>query len=59
MPAPRRDVALAMRKEQANWDARFAEFLERVMAAAVAGQDPKPFQEEHKRLLAEKPLEKK
>jgi hypothetical protein len=42
-----------------SWDDRYAEFLERVMANAVAGGDPKPLQEELKKLLAEKPPEKK
>ena len=45
--------------EANTWDDRYAEFLERVMASAVAGRDPKPFQEELERLLAEKPVEKK
>ena len=39
----------------ADWEARFRSFLERVMATAVAGGDPKPFQEEYARLYAEAP----
>lgn len=42
-----------------SWDERYVEFLERVMANAVVGGDPRPFQEELKKLLAEKPTEKK
>ena len=45
--------------ETKSWDDRYAEFLERVMANAVAKGDPKPLQEELKRLMAEKPTEKK
>lgn len=42
-----------------SWEDRFAEFLERVMANAIAKGDPKPLQEELERLMAEKPIEKK
>lgn len=42
-----------------SWEVRYAEFLERVMANAVAGGDPKPLQEELELLLAEQPAEKK
>jgi hypothetical protein len=38
-----------------SWDDKFAAFLERVMAAGVAGSDPKPFQEEYEKLLQEAP----
>jgi hypothetical protein len=41
-----------------SWDDRFADLLERVMATAATNGDPKPLQEEMKRLLAEKPPEK-
>lgn len=40
-----------------TWNERYAEFLERVMASAVAGADPKSLQDELKRLLAERPEE--
>ena len=39
------------------WDERFASFLERVMATAVAGGDPKPLQVEYDRLVREAPPE--
>jgi hypothetical protein len=42
-----------------SWDERFAAFLERVMATAVSGGDPKPLQEEYARLLKEAPPGKK
>lgn len=41
-----------------EWEGRFREFLERVMATAVANGDPKPLQEELKTLMAEKPKDK-
>lgn len=37
------------------WDDKFANFLERVMAVAAAGEDPKPLQEEYNRLIREAP----
>jgi hypothetical protein len=40
-----------------SWDDRFASFLERVMATAAAGGDPKPLQEEYAKLLQEAPEE--
>lgn len=43
---------------QKTWEQKYVEFLERVMAHAVAGSDPKPLQEELKQLMAEKPQEK-
>jgi len=42
-----------------TWQERFADFLQRVMATAVANGDPRPLQEEHKRLMAEKPAEER
>lgn len=42
-----------------SWDERHAELIERILAAAVAKSDLAPFKDELKRLLAEKPPEKK
>lgn len=42
-------------KAKGDWERRFAGFLERVMATAVAGGDPKPLQLEYARLYAEAP----
>jgi hypothetical protein len=41
------------------WDEMFADFLDRVMATAVANGDPKPLQEEYARLLSMAPADKK
>ena len=41
------------------WEQRYAELLERIMAAGVAGIDLKPLQVEHARLMADRPPEKK
>ena len=38
-----------------TWEDRFKEFLERVMACAVAGEDPEPLKLELMKLMAEKP----
>lgn len=43
----------------AAWDARYAELLERIMAAAVANVDPEPLKKELERLMAERPKETK
>lgn len=45
--------------EKKSWNERHAELVERIMAAAVAKCDLAPFKDELKRLLAEKPPEKK
>lgn len=37
------------------WEAKFAQFLERVMAVYVAGGDPRPLREELKALVASAP----
>jgi hypothetical protein len=42
-----------------DWDTRFASFLERVMATAAIGGDPKPLQRELEALLNEAPPGKK
>jgi hypothetical protein len=42
-----------------EWDRRYAEFLERVMANAVVGGDAKLLSKELERLLAEKPKEER
>lgn len=38
-----------------TWEQRYADLLERVMATAAANGDPRPLQEEIKKLMAEKP----
>jgi hypothetical protein len=48
-----------MSKQLSDWEKRCADLLERVMATAVVGGDPKPLQEELKKLMAEKPQQKK
>ena len=42
-----------------DWEQRYAEFLERVMATAAANGDPRPLQLEYAKLMAEKPPENK
>ncbi len=42
-----------------SWDDRFADLLERAMATAAAVGDPRPLQEELKKLMAEKPKKPK
>jgi len=40
-----------------TWEDRFKDFLERVMANAVADEDPEPLKLELAKLLAERPKE--
>jgi hypothetical protein len=47
------------KRAPSDWEQRFASFLERVMATAVTGGDPKPLQEEYARLYAEAPPAKR
>jgi len=42
-----------------GWDAKFACFLERVMATALTGGDPKPLQDELVRIMRDAPADKK
>lgn len=42
-----------------EWECRCADLLERIAAAHVAGMDPKPLQEQLRRLVAERPPEKR
>jgi hypothetical protein len=48
-----------MTVSERSWDDRFADLLERIMATAATGGDPKPLQEEYARMLKEVPASKK
>ena len=38
-----------------DWEKRYADLLERIMATAASGGKPEPLQEQLRKLLAEKP----
>ena len=38
-----------------DWEKRYADLLERIMATAASGGAPEPLQEQLQKLLAEKP----